>query len=150
MARSWRNLLRQANVNVLANEHVNWRHGGQALYLAGVDDVWCGKNDLDRAVNGIPANAVVVALVHEPDYADIVARDSRILLQLSGHSHGGQVRIPFVGALYFPTWGKKYTAGQYQIADLALYVNRGIGMVGWPIRVACRPEITLFTLQPAS
>ncbi len=68
--------LRRAGVNVLVNEHLTWRRGGQALYLAGVDDVWCGMNDLQHAFAGIPADAAVIALVHEPDYADIVARDA--------------------------------------------------------------------------
>jgi uncharacterized protein len=140
--------LRRAGVNVLSNEHLSWQRGGQTLYLAGVDDVWCGKNDLRGALHGIPADAAVVALVHEPDYADIVAQDSRVILQLSGHSHGGQVCLPFYGGLHFPKWAKKYTSGLYQIGDLTLYTNRGIGMVVWPIRFACRPEVTLLTLKP--
>jgi predicted MPP superfamily phosphohydrolase len=142
--------LRRAGVNVLVNEHLTWRRGGQTLYLAGVDDVWCGMNDLQHALAGIPADAAVIALVHEPDYADIVARDSRVLLQLSGHSHGGQVCLPFYGGLHFPSWAKKYTSGLYRIGELTLYTNRGIGMVIWPIRIACRPEVTLFTLKPAN
>jgi uncharacterized protein len=142
--------LRRAGVKVLTNEHLTWRRGSQTLYLAGVDDVWCGKNDLEFALHGIPADAAVVALVHEPDFADIVARDSRVVLQLSGHSHGGQVCVPYYGGLLFPNWAKKYTSGLYRIGDLALYTNRGIGMVGLPIRFACRPEVTLFTLKPAS
>ena len=105
-------------------------------------------NDLQHALAGIPADAAVIALVHEPDYADIVARDSRVILQLSGHSHGGQVCLPFYGGLHFPSWGKKYTSGLYQVGDLTLYTNRGVGMVIVPIRLACRPEVTLFTLKP--
>jgi predicted MPP superfamily phosphohydrolase len=142
--------LRQANVTVLTNEHVALRRGGQALYVAGVDDVWCGKHDIAEALQGIPADAAVVALVHEPDYADIVANDARVVLQLSGHSHGGQVRLPFLGALHFPPWAKKYPLGKYQIRDLTLYTNRGVGLVGVPIRFACRPEVTLITLKAAN
>lgn len=142
--------LRRAGVNVLSNKNLNWRRDGQTLYLAGVDDVWCGKNDLHAALYGIPADAAVVALVHEPDFADIVAQDARVILQLSGHSHGGQVCVPFYGGLHFPRWAKKYTSGLYQVGDLTLYTNRGIGMVVWPIRFACRPEVTLFSLKPAN
>ena len=141
--------LRRAGITVLSNRHHVWRRGGQALYLAGVDDVWCGKNDFAKAMRGIPSDGAVVALVHEPDYADIVARDQRVLLQLSGHSHGGQICVPFVGGLRFPSWGKKYPSGRYRINDLTLYTNRGVGVIGLPLRLACRPEVTLFTLRPA-
>jgi predicted MPP superfamily phosphohydrolase len=141
---------RRAGIKVLINEHISWSRGSQKLYLAGVDDVWEGKNDLQQTLAGIPADAAIVALVHEPDFADIVARDSRVLLQLSGHSHGGQICLPFYGGLHFPSWGKKYTSGVYHIDNLTLYTNRGIGMVMLPIRFACRPEVTLHRLLPAS
>lgn len=140
--------LRQAEINLLSNANMCWRRGGQTLHLAGVDDVWCGKNDLDEALRGIPGAAAAIALVHEPDYADVVARDKRVILQLSGHSHGGQVRLPMLGPISLPEWGKKYIAGQYEIDDLTLYTNRGIGTVVWPVRLGSRPEITLFTLKP--
>jgi predicted MPP superfamily phosphohydrolase len=141
--------LQRAGAMVLANAHVALRRGGQVLYFAGVDDVWCGKSDLEQTLRGTPSDAAVIALVHEPDYADIAARDPRILLQLSGHSHGGQVRVPFWGGLYFPPWGRKYPLGKYQIGNLTLYTNRGLGVVNRPLRFACRPEITLHTLKPA-
>jgi uncharacterized protein len=142
--------LKRAGVTVLANEQVPLHRDGQTIYLAGVNDVWCGKHDLDKALRGIPFDGTVVALVHEPDYADVVANDPRVILQLSGHSHGGQIRVPFWGGLHFPSWGRKYTLGQYQIRDLTLYTNRGIGVVNRPIRFACRPEITFFALRPTN
>jgi len=88
----------------------------------------------------------VVLLAHEPDYADDVAADGRVGLQLSGHSHGGQVRLPFKGALALPRWGRKYDMGLYEIAEMRLYVNRGLGMVRPWVRFNCRPEITHITL----
>jgi uncharacterized protein len=142
--------LQRAGITVLSNCHHAWQRSGQRLSLAGVDDVWCGKHDLTAALRGIPADETVIALVHEPDYADEVANDPRVVLQLSGHSHGGQVRVPFGGALRLPSWGKKYPCGRYRIRDLTLYTNRGIGVVSWPVRFACRPEVTLFTLKPPS
>jgi uncharacterized protein len=141
--------LRRAGITVLSNEHVALQSDGQTLYLAGVDDVWNGKDDFPASLNGIPADSAVITLVHVPDFADVVANDPRVILQLSGHTHGGQVRLPFYGGVYFPTWGRKYTMGLYQIRDLTLYTNRSIGMVGTPVRFICRPEATLFTLQPA-
>ena len=141
--------LRQAGVTVLSNQHHPLQRDGQSLYLAGIDDVWCGKHDLAATLNGIPADAAIVALVHEPDYADTVANDPRVLLQLSGHSHGGQVRAPFCGGIWYPPWARKYPSGLYDINGMKLYTNRGVGMVSWQMRFACRPEVTVFTLKPA-
>jgi predicted MPP superfamily phosphohydrolase len=140
--------LRRAGVNVLMNQNFALTRGGQSLYIMGVDDVWCAQHDLVKALNGIPANGAVIALVHEPDYADVVAHYANVILQLSGHAHGGQVRVPFYGADWCPPHGRKYQNGLYQINDLALYTNRGVGMVAWQVRFACRPEITKFTLTP--
>jgi len=68
---------------------------------------------------------------------------------LAGHTHGGQVRLPFLGALVLPPMGKNYAEGHFQIGHMQLYVNRGIGTVGVPFRLNCPPEITIFTLQSA-
>jgi predicted MPP superfamily phosphohydrolase len=84
-------------------------------------------------------------MAHEPDSFDLLT-DARIALQLSGHTHGGQVRLPLVGAVCLPSWGKKYEAGLYTRGDQRLYVNRGIGTVKRHFRFNCRPEITLLTL----
>jgi predicted MPP superfamily phosphohydrolase len=140
--------LRRAGVMLLSNRHHSIRRGSQALYFAGVDDVWCDKHDLAAALTGIPRNAAVVMLVHEPDFADTVAQESRAILQLSGHSHGGQLRVPGHGGLWFPPFARKYPMGLYQVNEMALYTNRGIGMVSRPMRFACRPEVTRFTLRP--
>jgi uncharacterized protein len=139
--------LRQAGITLLQNEHIAWRRDGQTLYLAGIDDVWLGKHDLGAALAGLPPSAAALLLAHEPDFADQAALDRRILLQISGHSHGGQVCIPGYGALHYPPWGRKYPYGRRHIAELTLYTNRGLGTVVWPLRFCCRPELTLFTLQ---
>ena len=85
-------------------------------------------------------------LAHEPDYAEESKRYP-IDLQLSGHSHGGQVRLPFYGALILPYLGKKYPIGLAQAGAMWVYTNRGIGVVSPPVRFNCRPEITLLTLR---
>ncbi len=136
-----------ATVKLLLNEHVVFTRGNDSLYIAGVDDIWEKKHDLNRALDGIPANAALILLAHEPDYADEVALTKRVGLQLSGHSHGGQVRLPFVGALATPYLGQKYDMGLYHIAGMTLYTNRGLGMVAPNVRFNCRPEITHFTLK---
>lgn len=139
--------LRRAGVTLLSNEHVSWRRDGAMLYLAGVDDVWTARHDLEAALAGLGDEAAVVLLAHEPDFADEVSFDRRVLLQLSGHSHGGQVCLPFYGGLHFPPLGQKYPVGLRRVRELTLYTNRGLGMVGVPLRFCCRPEVTFFTLQ---
>ena len=83
----------------------------------------------------------------EPDFADRLAKTNRFTLQLSGHSHGGQVNIPVLGPLVLPVGDRKYSAGLNQVRDFLEYTNRGVGMTSIPIRFNCRPEITVFTLN---
>jgi predicted MPP superfamily phosphohydrolase len=87
-------------------------------------------------------------LAHEPDYADYVARFP-VDLQISGHSHGGQVRAPLLGPVFLPAMARKYIWGQYKIGGLTLYTNPGLGTVAVPVRWNCPPEITLITLRRA-
>jgi predicted MPP superfamily phosphohydrolase len=95
-------------------------------------------------------NEPVILLAHEPDYA-IHAAKYGVDLMLSGHTHGGQVRLPFVGTPGFmlPRGGRYFVRGYFNVGPLQLYVNRGIGTVGLPMRFRCPPEISLLTLQPA-
>ena len=88
-------------------------------------------------------------LAHEPDLIDTFAHDGRVSLQLSGHSHGGQIRLPGTGALVLPHLGQKYDYGLYQVNDVWLYTNRWLGVIWPPIRFNCRPEITEITLVKA-
>ena len=141
--------VQRAGLTLLRNEHVQLRRGDEILYLAGVDDVWEQKADLPRALAGIADDAPVILLAHEPDFADTAAADGRVLLQLSGHSHGGQVIIPFLGPVALPYLAHKYPLGRRQVGGMQVYTNRGIGMIAPPVRFNCRPEITLFTLHPA-
>lgn len=134
------------SIPVLMNDAVPIDHNGRRLWIAGVDDVWEESCDLDRAVRHIAPNEVTVLLAHEPDFADEAARYP-IDLQLSGHSHGGQVRLPFYGAPILPHLGRKYPIGLAQAGALRVYTNRGLGVVSPPVRFNCRPELTLLTLQ---
>jgi predicted MPP superfamily phosphohydrolase len=84
-------------------------------------------------------------LAHEPDLADVAARYP-IDLQLSGHSHGGQIVAPLIGAPYLPPLGRKYPRGHYVVRDMHLYTNRGIGTGGAPLRFNAPPEVTVFQL----
>jgi predicted MPP superfamily phosphohydrolase len=138
--------VRAAGVTLLINQHLALTRDDATLYIAGVDDIWVNRQDLARTLDGIPPESAVVLLAHEPDYADEVAATHRVGLQLSGHTHGGQVRIPGWGAPVLPWLGQKYDAGLFDKDGMAIYVNRGVGMIPPYIRFNCRPEITLLTL----
>ena len=130
----------------MGNQSVAIEREGARFWLAGVNDVLSRTADLARTLRGIPAGEAVVLLVHEPDFADHASKFP-IDLQLSGHSHGGQVRIPLLPPLYLPAMAKKYVMGTYQVGALPLYTNAGLGTVGVPVRLNCPPEITLVTLR---
>jgi uncharacterized protein len=134
---------------LLLNRHVQLSVSGQPFAVVGVDDVWEGAHDLDRAVHQLPEGIPAVLLAHEPDFADQAAAARRFLLQVSGHTHGGQVRFPFAGAIALPPWGRKYPMGLYQVNGMALYVTRGVGMAEPPVRFLCPPEISLLKLTTA-
>jgi uncharacterized protein len=139
-------LLDAAGINLLCNGHTTLRRDGSALVLAGVDDVIYGIPDLDAALGGAPADAPVILLAHEPDFARAAIAEPRVVLQLSGHTHGGQVRLPGVGPLLLPKLGHLYPAGAFRVGRLALYVTTGTGTGRFVLRFNCRPEIALITL----
>ena len=141
--------LQAENIQVLANQSQPIEQDGARFWLAGVNDVMSGTADLSKTMRGVPAHEAVILLAHEPDFADEAAQFP-IDLQLSGHSHGGQIRLPFLPPLYLPELAKKYIWGTYQIGPLALHTSAGLGTIGVPVRLNCPPEITLLTLRPAA
>ncbi len=140
--------LRDNGIHVLRNQAVPIERDGSRFWLAGIDDLLGRRADISATLHDIPSDEAAVLLAHEPDYADHAA-DYPVDLQLSGHSHGGQVRIPLLPPLVLPKMGRKYFAGRYQIRALTLYTNRGLGTVEVPVRLNCPPEITLLTLRRA-
>lgn len=139
-------MLNDSGIVELKNDIFSIKRDGQEFYIAGVDDVWEKKDRLDVVLEKLPKESASILLAHEPDYADEVAKTGRFGLQFSGHSHGGQVVIPFYGAPNLPYLGQKYYSGLYQVGDMWLYTNRGVGMIEPAVRFNCRPEITVFTL----
>jgi len=137
---------RQVGMPLLVNQGIPISVGSDILYLASLDDGWSGNPDLSAAMEGWPEGAPTVLLMHEPDLATKYSQDQRINLQLSGHSHGGQVRFPFMGALILPYLSWKYPMGLYDVNGMWLYTNRGLGTTNIPLRVNCAPEITELTL----
>ena len=140
--------LEARGVAMLLNQSRAIERDGRRLWIVGVDDGWERRADLELALRGVPADDVKILLMHEPDFADNAA-NYPIDLQLSGHSHGGQVRLPVVGALRLPRYGRKYPMGLRQIRGLQLYTSRGVGMIRPAVRFNCRPEVTLVTLRSA-
>jgi hypothetical protein len=117
------------------------------LWLAGLDDVQQGDPQMGPALQGAPEGAVRLLLVHEPDWADRMTAEDRIALQLSGHAHGGQVRLPLFGPLLLPPEGRRYPMGLYRAPHTQVYTSRGVGVAHLPVRVLCPPEVTVITLE---
>lgn len=132
---------------VLNNRYVTLERDGGRIWIAGTGDAVCRKMDLDKAIPSasLTNNEPVLLMVHEPDVLPLVARRN-VDLMLSGHTHGGQVRFPFVPPLHLPPLGRKYVEGNFRLGPTQLYVNRGLGTVGLPIRFNCPPEIAVLTL----
>ncbi|MBI2332565.1 MAG: metallophosphoesterase [Chloroflexi bacterium] len=142
-----REMLIRAGVLELRNDVHRLDKDGESLYIAGVDDVHVGANRLEDVLSKLSGDTQALLLAHEPDYADIISETGRFFLQLSGHSHGGQVVLPFLGPLVLPYWARNYPSGLYDVHGMYLYTNRGVGMTDPFVRFNCRPEITVFTLN---
>jgi predicted MPP superfamily phosphohydrolase len=112
--------------------------------------MWTGKPDLGKALEGVPREDFKLLLSHCPDFADIAAEHG-VQLQLSGHSHGGQVAGWFMTHRFLPKYGRKYPIGLQQVSgtDTQVYTNVGIGAVTVPVRVGRRPEVTHIMLKKA-
>jgi hypothetical protein len=136
-------------IPVLMNRSLPLERGKARIWLAGIDDVLEGRPDLAAALRPIPAGEVTILLAHEPDFADEVAF-APVDLQLAGHSHGGQIWIPGIGAPWLPQLARKYPRGLYQIGKLILYTNLGLGTIRMPVRINCPPEVTFITLRAAA
>jgi len=140
--------LRDRGIGVLRNAAVPLERGHRRIWIAGVDDALVRSSDLQRALHGVPPSELTILLAHEPDFADYATRFP-VDLQLSGHSHGGQVRVPGFGALVLPAMAHKYPEGLHHVGGLQVYTNRGLGMINPPVRLFCPPEVTFVTLFPA-
>jgi uncharacterized protein len=139
--------LRRASIPVLINEGVKVTVGASSIFLAGIDSASAGQPDPSAAFLARKNEAVSLALVHEPDYISELSRLVQVDLQLSGHTHGGQVRIPGLGPIVLPELGHTYVEGLYRVGPSQVYTSRGIGMVGVPFRFNCPPELTEITLS---
>jgi predicted MPP superfamily phosphohydrolase len=141
--------LQHHGIQVLRKASMPLERDGARIWLVGAEDALFHGFDPAALLRGIPSSETTILALHEPDPADLAARYA-IDLQLSGHSHGGQVRLPLIGAPVLPELARKYPMGLYRIRNLQLYTNRGLGVIGVPFRLKCPPEITLITLRKAA
>lgn len=120
---------------------------GSGLWLAGVDDLWEGKPDVAQVLRGLPREQPRLVLAHNPDTAE-EQKCSRVDLMVSGHTHGGQIRVPVLGTPILPSrYGQKYASGFVQGPSYPVYVTRGLGVGGLPVRLGVPPEVTFFELR---
>jgi len=143
-------------IPVLQNSYLPIERAGSRFWLAGLDDPVCGVPDptaaMPESIRNIP-NEPIVLLCHAPDFVDdllMQPEGQAVALMLSGHTHGGQIRVPFFPPFHLPAYGHKYVQGWFRFGNLQLHVNRGIGTVELPFRLNCPPEITVVTLRSQS
>jgi predicted MPP superfamily phosphohydrolase len=146
-AKRIRSILSESRIIELNNDVYTVTREGCALHFAGVDSITVKKNQLNKVLQKLPPTGPAILLAHEPDFADISAETKRFSLQLSGHSHGGQFVIPKFGTPFRGDSFKKYPLGRYQVGEMVLYTNRGIGTNTFWIRINCAPEITVIDLE---
>lgn len=140
-------IYKRSGIKVLTNTIHTLTSGQDHLHLAGADCAYEGLFTLEPLLEKLPKTGCAIILSHEPDVADQTAAADCFDLQLSGHSHGGQMILPFIGPVLKINWAKKYTVGLHQIGSMLQYTNRGIGSGEIPIRINCPPEISVFTLK---
>lgn len=140
--------LERRGLTVLRNRGVVVQRGEARLYVAGVDDTWTSRDNLPRALAQRPDGVPTVLLAHDPDlFPQAQKRD--VELTLSGHTHGGQLAVPWVRRLSLARFVSRWTAGMYRQGRSWLYVNRGAGTTGPPARLGAPPELAVITLRRA-
>ena len=143
-----RQALADADIPELDSSSVTLDVGGSRLAIGGVDDLWTAGQDLEATFDGVPDDVPRLLMSHNPDYAESLPEGLRVDLMVSGHTHGGQVWLPLVGAPLVPSrFGQKYRAGLVRGPRCPVYVTRGLGTITPPVRFFCRPELTVLTLR---
>jgi predicted MPP superfamily phosphohydrolase len=124
---------------------------GEHLAVVGIDDLWARRAEPVKAFRGIRSDECSIVLAHNPDTA-LYTRHLGPGVMLSGHTHGGVVRIPYYGSLIRSVLriGKEYYAGLNRYHEFYIYTNRGLGTFWLRIRINCRPEVSRFTLAAAA
>jgi len=142
-----RSFLEECGITVLHNRSVALERDGRRITLCGIDDLHCGEPDLDRALHETPEGSTTILLSHNPDVFFEAARRG-VSLVLSGHTHGGQIRIPGLPVLVRMS-RYRLDQGHYETDGARLVVSRGLGVTGMPLRIACSPEAVFIRLRSA-
>lgn len=141
-----RTAMETAGITVLSNATIQLGHRGEHIWLLGMEDLWSPAHSLSETLSAVDDNAPSILLCHNPDIFSGAVRNG-IELVLSGHTHGGQIRIPGFGPLLVPIQeGRWLASGLRRRGGTQIYVNRGIGVVAPPVRLFCRPEVALIRL----
>lgn len=145
-AETIRRVIHESGMIDLNNAVHTLRRGDARLHVAGVNSLFRNAARLDVVLKALPASDPAILLAHEPRMIEQSAPTGRFALQLSGHTHGGQIRLPLLTRLALGE-NRRYRSGLFQVGETRLYVNRGIGTVGLPLRINCPPELTVLTLR---
>ena len=140
------NLFEDSGIPILSNRRTQFSAKGRKLNLVGVPDLWSGDTDPESAFQGGPPldSDLTIVLAHNPDSKDLMSRYEWQLM-LCGHTHGGQIRVPLVGAPYAPVQDRRYIAGLNPWGDRLIYTTRGVGSI-YGTRFSCRPEVSILDL----
>ncbi len=136
----------KAGIPMLINEHKIFFRNKQPICIAGADDLMAGRPNAAKALEGVDDDCPRILLCHNPDYAESLPSSPRVDLMICGHTHGGQVKLPFFGPLLLPIKHRKYAEGLVAGPQCPVFISRGLGMVSIPIRFNCRPELPVITL----
>jgi uncharacterized protein len=141
--------LKLAGADVLANSSRRLKLRNQEIVVVGIDDLWSRRAEPARAFGDVKSDDCTLVLAHNPDTA-LYARHLRPGVMLSGHTHGGVVRIPYYGSPLKSILriGKEFYSGLNRYEDFYIYTNRGLGTFWLRIRINCPPEVSRFTLTP--
>ena len=143
-----RKILKKSNIVDLSNDVYTLEKDGEKLNISGVDSLTVGADDFDKVLEKLPNDGASILLVHEPDFAEISSKTDRFDLQMSGHSHGGQLVIPGVKTTPFRcSYSIKYPVGAYKVKNMIQYTSKGLGTNSFWLRINCKPEITQFYLK---
>tara|TARA_B100001179_G_C18597774_1_gene408141 strand:+ start:1875 stop:2705 length:831 start_codon:yes stop_codon:yes gene_type:complete len=144
----WPDAMRSSSIPLLENQSEHVECEGFSFYVSGLEDLWWQKPDIDKALDSIPIGEPVIMMMHNPDL--FVEIPSMVTLSVAGHTHAGQIRFPFIGAVesVIPSrYGKRFVYGHITENNKDLIVSAGVGNTGIPLRFLNKPEVVLITLS---
>ena len=144
-----RRVIQESGLLDLDNTVYSVQRGEHCLHFGGVGSLLMRKARLDLVLKQLPETGCAILLAHEPAFSDVSAATQRFALQLSGHTHGGQILIPILTRFVLRNFDTRYMRRRMMVSSMLLYVNRGIGTVGPPLRFRCPSELTIITLRAA-